>query len=117
MAGQAVSAAGGSGEEPALRTSWSSLVHGMAHVLSQGPAILRAASGGVVRPSAVAEGRVMILSRIEQTPFARLLASLLIGSIPGIVIGSTVAGKVNDALVRYALAVMLVISAIKMIWS
>lgn len=46
-----------------------------------------------------------------------LLASLLVGSIPGIILGSLVAGKVNDALVRYALAAMLVISAIKMIWS
>ena len=46
-----------------------------------------------------------------------LLASLLVGSIPGIVVGSLVAGKVNDALVRYALAAMLVVSAVKMIWS
>jgi uncharacterized membrane protein YfcA len=44
-----------------------------------------------------------------------LLGSLLIGSIPGIVIGSLVAGKVNDNFVRYALAAMLVISAVKMI--
>jgi predicted DNA-binding transcriptional regulator YafY len=49
----------------------------MAHVLSQGLAILSSASGGVVRPSAPAEGQSMILSTIEQTPFARLLASLL----------------------------------------
>ena len=46
-----------------------------------------------------------------------LLASLLVGSIPGIVVGSLVAGKVNDALVRYALAAMLVVSAVKMICS
>jgi len=44
-----------------------------------------------------------------------LLASLLIGSIPGIVLGSMVAGKVNDNLVRYALAMMLAVSAIKML--
>lgn len=46
---------------------------------------------------------------------AWLLASLLIGSIPGIVAGSLVAGKINDNLVRYALAGMLVVSAVKMI--
>jgi uncharacterized protein len=46
---------------------------------------------------------------------AWLLGSLLIGSIPGIVLGSLVAGKVNDNLVRYALAAMLVVSAVKMI--
>ncbi len=45
-----------------------------------------------------------------------LLASLLLGSIPGIAIASLVAGKVNDNLVRYALAAMLVVSAFKMIW-
>ena len=44
-----------------------------------------------------------------------LLASLLIGSIPGIVLGSLVAGKVNDKLVRYSLAAMLVVSAVKML--
>jgi uncharacterized membrane protein YfcA len=44
-----------------------------------------------------------------------LLASLLVGSIPGIVVGSLIAGKLNDSLVRYALAVMLVVSAVKMI--
>jgi len=46
---------------------------------------------------------------------AWLLGSLLIGSIPGIVLGSLTAGKVNDSLVRYALAAMLVVSAVKMI--
>ncbi len=46
-----------------------------------------------------------------------LLASLLIGSIPGIIVGSMVSGKVNDNLVRYALAAMLLVSAIKMIFS
>lgn len=46
---------------------------------------------------------------------AWLLGSLLIGSIPGIVLGSLMTGKVNDSLVRYALAAMLVVSAIKMI--
>lgn len=43
-----------------------------------------------------------------------LLASLLIGSIPGIIVGSLVSGRVNETLVRYALAAMLAISAIKM---
>lgn len=46
-----------------------------------------------------------------------LLASLLIGSVPGIVAGSLVAGKVNDTLVRFALAAMLVVSGLKMIAS
>ena len=46
-----------------------------------------------------------------------LLISLLIGSVPGIVLGSLATGHVNDKLVRYALAAMLVITAIKMIAS
>jgi uncharacterized membrane protein YfcA len=46
-----------------------------------------------------------------------LLASLLIGSVPGIILGSLAAGKVNDQLVRYALAAMLVVSGVKMIGS
>jgi len=44
-----------------------------------------------------------------------LLGSLLIGSIPGIILGSLVAGKVNDNVVRYSLAAMLVVSAVKML--
>jgi uncharacterized membrane protein YfcA len=44
-----------------------------------------------------------------------LLGSLLIGSIPGIILGSLTTGKVNDNFVRYALAAMLVVSAIKML--
>lgn len=46
-----------------------------------------------------------------------LLASLLLGSIPGIVVGSLVSGKVNEDWVRYALSGMLVVSAIKMLTS
>lgn len=46
-----------------------------------------------------------------------LLGSLLIGSVPGIIVGSLVSGRVNDHLVRYALAAMLVVSALKMITS
>lgn len=46
-----------------------------------------------------------------------LLASLLLGSIPGIVAGSLVAGRISEQLVRYALAAMLVVSAVKMIAS
>ncbi len=46
-----------------------------------------------------------------------LLVSLLLGSVPGIVLGSLAAGKVNDHLVRYALAAMLVVSGVKMIGS
>lgn len=44
-----------------------------------------------------------------------LLGSLLIGSIPGIILGSLFSGRVSDALVRYALAAMLLISGVKMI--
>ncbi len=44
-----------------------------------------------------------------------LLASLLIGSIPGIVVGSLVAGKIPEDWVRYALAAMLVVSSLKML--
>jgi len=44
-----------------------------------------------------------------------LLLSLLIGSLPGIVAGSLVAGRVNDNLVRYALAAMLVVSGTKLL--
>ncbi len=43
-----------------------------------------------------------------------LLASLLLGSIPGIVAGSLMAGRIGDGLVRYALATMLIVSAVKM---
>lgn len=46
-----------------------------------------------------------------------LLGSLVIGSIPGIILGSLVSGKVNDDLVRYGLAAMLIVSAVKMIAS
>ncbi|WP_373488667.1 sulfite exporter TauE/SafE family protein [Blastomonas sp.] len=46
-----------------------------------------------------------------------LLVSLLLGSVPGIAVGSLTAGKVNDDLVRYALAAMLIVSATKMVTS
>ncbi len=46
-----------------------------------------------------------------------LLASLLLGSIPGIILGSLAADKINDNWVRYALATMLLVSAVKMISS
>lgn len=44
-----------------------------------------------------------------------MLASLLIGSIPGIIVGSLVAGKIPENWVRYALAAMLVVSSLKML--
>jgi uncharacterized membrane protein YfcA len=44
-----------------------------------------------------------------------LLGSLLIGSIPGIILGSLIVGKINESFVRYALATMLVVSAVKML--
>lgn len=46
---------------------------------------------------------------------AWLLISLLLGSIPGIVVGSLAAGKISDNLVRMALAGMLLLSALKML--
>ena len=46
-----------------------------------------------------------------------LLASLLVGSIPGIVVGSLLNGRINESLVRYSLVAMLIVSAIKMIAS
>lgn len=46
-----------------------------------------------------------------------LLASLLIGSVPGIIAGSLLAGRINENFVRYALATMLIVSAVKMIAS
>ncbi|RIV80613.1 sulfite exporter TauE/SafE family protein [Aurantiacibacter xanthus] len=46
-----------------------------------------------------------------------MLASLLLGSIPGIVAGSLVSGKVKEDYVRYALAAMLVVSSLKMLTS
>ncbi|RIV83658.1 sulfite exporter TauE/SafE family protein [Aurantiacibacter zhengii] len=44
-----------------------------------------------------------------------LLGSLLIGSIPGIIVGSLVSGRVNETFVRYALAAMLAVSALKLL--
>jgi uncharacterized membrane protein YfcA len=44
-----------------------------------------------------------------------LLGSLLIGSIPGIIVGSLIVGKINETFVRYALAAMLVVTAVKML--
>lgn len=46
-----------------------------------------------------------------------MLASLLIGAIPGIIAGSLVSGKVPESWVRYALAGMLVIASMKMLFS
>jgi len=45
-----------------------------------------------------------------------LLGQLLIGSVPGIIAGSFAAGRVNDKLVRYALAAMLGFTALKLIF-
>jgi uncharacterized membrane protein YfcA len=44
-----------------------------------------------------------------------LLGSLLLGSIPGVVAGSFLADRIDDRLVRYALAAMLVVSGVKML--
>ena len=46
-----------------------------------------------------------------------MLASLLLGSIPGIIVGSLVSGRVKEDYVRYALAAMLAVSSIKMLTS
>ncbi len=44
-----------------------------------------------------------------------LLASLLIGSIPGIIIGSLLASRLPDAVLRVALAVILIIVSLKLL--
>ncbi|HKT84816.1 MAG TPA: sulfite exporter TauE/SafE family protein [Novosphingobium sp.] len=46
-----------------------------------------------------------------------LLAWLLLGSIPGIILGSLVAGRFSEVWVRYSLAGMLVFSGVKMLTS
>jgi hypothetical protein len=43
-----------------------------------------------------------------------LLSTLLIGSLPGIVIGSYLAGRAGDAVVRIALAAVLVIVGVRL---
>jgi uncharacterized membrane protein YfcA len=44
-----------------------------------------------------------------------LLGKLLLGSIPGIVLGSLLSARVSEAFVRYAIAVILVIVAIRLL--
>lgn len=44
-----------------------------------------------------------------------LLIQLLIGSVPGIIVGSLASGKINEVYVRGALAVMLAVSGFKLI--
>jgi uncharacterized membrane protein YfcA len=43
-----------------------------------------------------------------------LLATLLIGSLPGIVLGSYLAGRAPDAVVRVTLAVVLIIVGVRL---
>lgn len=45
-----------------------------------------------------------------------MLASLLTGAIPGIIVGSLIGGKVPESVVRYALAAMLVVASLKMLF-
>lgn len=44
-----------------------------------------------------------------------LLGTLLLGSVPGIVLGSLAAGKVPEQVIRYAIAVILCIAAVKLL--
>lgn len=44
-----------------------------------------------------------------------LLVALLIGSIPGVFLGSLAADRMNDTVIRFALAAMLMISGIKLL--
>ncbi len=44
-----------------------------------------------------------------------LLGYLLLGSIPGIVAGSMLVGKINESLVRMALAIMLALTGLKLV--
>lgn len=46
-----------------------------------------------------------------------LLVSLLVGSIPGIVIGSNLSSKAPEALLRYLLAATLVLVGLKLVFS
>jgi uncharacterized membrane protein YfcA len=45
-----------------------------------------------------------------------LLVSLLLGSIPGILLGSMLGARVPEAIVRYAMAAVLVIVAVRLLW-
>ena len=45
----------------------------------------------------------------------KLLASLLVGSIPGIVLGSLLMGKLNEQVLRWAIAAVLVIAGVKLL--
>ena len=51
-----------------------------------------------------------ILGSVDWT----LLADLLFGSLPGVVIGSYVAGRVPDRVVRVALALVLIVAAVRL---
>jgi uncharacterized protein len=45
-----------------------------------------------------------------------LLGSLLVGSIPGILLGSMFSARAPEAVVRYAMAAVLVIVAVRLLW-
>lgn len=47
----------------------------------------------------------------------QLLGWLLLGSIPGIIVGSLVTGRINESWVRIALSVMLALSGFKLLFS
>lgn len=46
-----------------------------------------------------------------------LLGQLLIGSVPGIIAGSLVTGRINEKFIRFALAIMLAVSGTKLLMS
>ena len=45
-----------------------------------------------------------------------LLGSLLLGSIPGILLGSMFSARAPEAIVRYAMAIVLVVVAVRLLW-
>jgi uncharacterized membrane protein YfcA len=60
----------------------------------------------------VAGGGHLLLGNID----LRLLATLLIGSIPGILLGSVLSVRASESLVRNAIAAVLIVVAARLVW-
>jgi hypothetical protein len=60
----------------------------------------------------VAGGGHLLLGNID----LRLLATLLIGSIPGILLGSVLSVPASESLVRNAIAAVLIVVAARLVW-
>jgi len=50
------------------------------------------------------------------SPNFTLLGKLLLGSIPGIILGSMLSSRISETFVRYAIAAVLVIVAMRLLW-